>query len=291
VTHQSKAYLYGLMAVLCWSTVASAFKIALRSFNPVSLLVYASAAATVILFATVLLQRKWPLLLATKPRELVWSAGLGFLNPFLYYVMLFKAYQLLPGQEAQPLNYIWAIALVLLSIPLLKQKIRAISLIGIFVSFLGVFIISTRGHVFACRFTDPVGVSLAVGSSLVWAFFWIYNLKDSRDEVVKFTLSSLFGFLFSLIFAFVTGALQLPTKTGLLAAGYSGVFEMGLTFVIWLKALRYAKTTAQISNLIFLSPFISLVLLHLIVGEDIYLSSVTGLVFIVAGIFIQKKLS
>lgn len=286
----SRAYLYGLLAVFFWSTVASAFKIALRYLNPVSLLVYASATATVILFVTVLIQKKWSLLRATGPREMISSAGLGFLNPFLYYVILFKAYQLLPGQEAQPLNYIWAIALVLLSIPLLKQKIRAVSLLGILVSFLGVFIIATRGQVFSFHFTDPLGVSLAVGSSLIWAFFWIYNLMDDRDEVVKFTLSSLFGFTFSLIFAVATGSLQLPVLSGLLAAAYSGIFEMGLTFVIWLKALRLARTTAQISNLIFLSPFVSLVLLHLVAGEEIYLSSITGLVFIVAGILIQKKL-
>ena len=31
----------------------------------------------------------------------------GFLNPFLYYIILFKAYSLLPAQEALSLNYTW----------------------------------------------------------------------------------------------------------------------------------------------------------------------------------------
>ena len=276
--------------MLCWSTVASAFKIALRYLSPVSLLVYASAVATLILFLTLVAQRKLHLLGQSRRRDLIYSAFLGFLNPFLYYLILFKAYSLLPGQEAQPLNYIWAITLVLLSIPLLKQKIRAASLLGILISFAGVFIISTRGNLLSCRFTDPLGVSLAVGSSVVWAFFWIYNLKDNRDAVAKLCLSSLFGFIFSALYAAATGNLQLVPLAGLLAAGYSGIFEMGLTFVLWLQALRLAKTTAQVSNLIFLSPFVSLLLLHQIVGEEIYPSSITGLAFIVSGIIIQNKL-
>jgi len=288
--NQTRAYIYGLLAVLCWSTVASAFKIGLRYLSPTGLLVYAAGTATLVLLLVLICQGKWPLLLRNRRRDLIHSAGLGFLNPFLYYAILFKAFDLLPAQEAQPLNYTWAIALVLLSIPLLKQKIRPLSLLGILISFLGVYIISTRGDITGCQFTDPLGVSLAIGSSLVWAFFWIFNLKDDRDEVVKFFLSSSFGFGFSLIFAVLTGSLQAAPLAGIAAAGYSGVFEMGLTFVIWLKALRLSKTTAQVSNLIFLSPFISLVLLNIIVGEEIYSSSITGLFFIVAGILVQKKL-
>jgi drug/metabolite transporter (DMT)-like permease len=64
---------------------------------------------------------------------------------------------------------------------------------------------------------------------------------------------------------------------------------MGITFVLWLRALRLSRTTAQVSNLIYLSPFVSLVLIHLIVGETIMLSTITGLVFIVAGIVLQQR--
>ena len=33
MTNQGKAYMYGLVAVLLWSTVASAFKLSLRYFT------------------------------------------------------------------------------------------------------------------------------------------------------------------------------------------------------------------------------------------------------------------
>jgi drug/metabolite transporter (DMT)-like permease len=66
---------------------------------------------------------------------------------------------------------------------------------------------------------------------------------------------------------------------------------MGITFVFWMMALKLSKTTAMISNLIYLSPFISLVLIHFIVGETIFISTITGLILIVSGILLQQKVS
>jgi drug/metabolite transporter (DMT)-like permease len=63
---------------------------------------------------------------------------------------------------------------------------------------------------------------------------------------------------------------------------------MGLTFVLWLKALDRSPNTARISNLVFISPFISLILVSVFVGEKILFSTITGLVIIVSGILLQQ---
>ena len=62
---------------------------------------------------------------------------------------------------------------------------------------------------------------------------------------------------------------------------------MGIAFLFWLKALRLSRSTAQVNNLVFLSPFLSLIFIHLFVGEKIALSTALGLVFIIAGIVVQ----
>jgi len=74
----------------------------------------------------------------------------------------------------------------------------------------------------------------------------------------------------------------------LLGAAYVGVFEMGLAFACWLTALKYAENTARIANLIFISPFVSLYLIHLFVGERIYPSTYAGLALILAGLALQR---
>ncbi len=291
---QKRAYIYAISAVLLWSTVASAFKISLRYLDTFQLLFFAALSSTLILFLILQLQHKLELLKQTTSKDYLHSALFGLLNPFLYYIILFKAYDLLPAQEAQPLNYIWAVMLVILSIPLLKQKISLKSTLAILISFFGVFVIATHGNVLGFRFTNIGGASLAIGSSVIWALFWIYNVRDKRDEVIKLFLGFLFGLVYVAIATIIFSSLAAPDIRGLLGAIYVGLFEMGITFVLWSKAIKLSVNTAKVSRFIFLSPFISLILIHFIIGEDILLSTIVGLVFIVAGILLEqsgKKLS
>jgi drug/metabolite transporter (DMT)-like permease len=67
-----------------------------------------------------------------------------------------------------------------------------------------------------------------------------------------------------------------------------GIFEMGITFVLWLSALKLSESTAKVGNLIFMSPFLSLVFIHFLVGEDILASTFIGLVLIISGLLMQQ---
>ncbi|MFH1226581.1 MAG: DMT family transporter [Planctomycetota bacterium] len=286
---QKQAYLYATTVVLLWVTVASAFKISLRYLNFLQLLLYASLTSVFVLFLIILVQNKWALLKSCSKNDYLHSALLGFLNPFLYYVILFKAYELLPVQQAQPLNQTWIIVLSLLSIVILKQKIGVKHILAIIISFIGVLIISTQGKIAGCHFSSSRGVMLALASAFIWALFWIYNIKDKRDETIKLFLNFVFGFIFVLIACLVSSRMAKPSLAGLIGAVYVGVFEMGVTFVLWLKALQLSKTTAQVSNLIYLVPFLSLIVINFVLGEKILFSTVIGLFLIMGGIIIQQQ--
>ena len=129
-------------------------------------------------------------------------------NPFLYYLILLKAYKLLPAQVAQPLNMIWPIILVFLSVPLLGQKIERKSFIALFISFVGVYLISSQGNPFHFGGSDLTGVFMAAGSSIFWAFYFILNVRDKRDEAVKLFLNFLFGSGYLLTAMILTGNWQ-----------------------------------------------------------------------------------
>jgi drug/metabolite transporter (DMT)-like permease len=289
--NQKKAYLYAALTVLLWSTVASAFKLTLRSLDFIQMLFLASAVSTAALFLILLVQGRWKDVMASSKSDLARSAALGLLNPFIYYLVLFKAYDVLPAQEAQPLNWTWPIMLVLLSAVLLKQRIGLKSIAAVMVSFAGVLVISTHGNILALRFSNALGAGLALSSSIVWALFWIYNVKDSRDEVLKLFLSFGFGSLYTLAAVILSPDRMHLSPAGMIGAAYIGLFEMGLTFVFWLRALKLSRTAAQVSNLVYLAPFLSLFFIAVIVGEEIRLSTVAGLVLIISGILIQRSKS
>ncbi len=285
---QGKAYLYAGAVVLIWATVASAFKIGLGMMNHVQLLFLSSGSSLLILGMILAIQRKWRAVFKCRRHEYLNSIVLSALNPFLYYLVLFKAYSLLPAQQAQPLNQTWAIILSLLSIAILKQKISSRRVLAIIISFIGVWIIATRGRVLDLRFADAAGVILALSSAVIWSVFWLFNMKDQRDETVKLFLNFVFGFLLIAVFIIIFDKMPPFEPTLLLSAAYIGCFEMGLTFVLWLRALKYSKTTAQVSNMIYLVPFLSLIVIRAVLHERIYLSTFIGLIFIVGGIILQQ---
>jgi drug/metabolite transporter (DMT)-like permease len=287
MNNQKKSYLFAISAILLWSTVSTAFKISLEKLGFVQLLFVSSSIATLILFAIVLIQKKTNQIFSS-PRNILNSALVGFLNPFAYYLVLLKAYSVLPAQIAQPLNYTWPIVLVLLSAPLLKQKLYLKSIIALIISFTGVFIIASQGNFTTFKIDNPLGIFLATGSSIIWALFWILNIKDKRDETVKLFLNFFFGTIYTFVVLIVFFEIRIEFSKSLISAIYVGFFEMGITFVLWLKALQYAKSNEKINNLVYISPFMALIFIHFILKEEILYTTLIGLIFIITGILVQQ---
>jgi drug/metabolite transporter (DMT)-like permease len=288
MNRQQKAYLYAGISIFFWSTVPTVFKIGLGILSFTRFLFIATLVSTVIFLLLILIQKKLALLRACTARQFLISALLGLLNPFLYYLVLFRAYILLPAQVAQPLNMIWPILLVFLSVPLLRQKIPGKSYLALFISFIGVYLISSQGNILSLNIKEPFGVVLALGSAIMWAFFWLLNVRDKRDETVKLGLSFFFASLYMILLIVLSpGDGPWPLK-GIALAAYAGMFEMGITFFFWIKALQMTRSTDKISNLVYIAPFLSLFIIHIFVKERIYITTVAGLVFIVAGILLEK---
>ena len=284
----NKSYFFAGISVLLWSTVATSFKIGLRELDFIQLIFYASAVAVVILFGIILMQGKIQLLYRQSAGQLFYSLFLGAFNPLFYYLVLFKAYSLLPAQLAQPLNMVWPIVLTLLSVPFLGQKIGKWSIVGLFVSFTGVVFISSQGGWSGFQNTSMYGVLLALGSSVIWSLYWILNVRDKRDAVIKLFLSFFFGLIFLTGVMFLFSGFRVEAGTGILAAVYVGIFEVGITYVFWMKALQNSTNNAKTGNLIFLTPFLSLIFIRFILKETLFITTFIGLIFIVAGIFVQR---
>lgn len=286
---QTKAYAFALGAVLLWSTVATAFKIALRETDVYQLLFYSSLTAFIVLVFIFLVEKRSAELKVLSLNSIKMSALRGFLNPFLYYLILFEAYDILPAQEAMSLNYIWPIVLVLLAAPILKQKINLFGFFGIVISFIGVIFIATKGHFITLAFENLRGDLLAISSSVVWALFWLSNMKSKESETTKLMLSFGFGVVFTLPLVIIFSDFSLPSFTSSIAIIYVGIAEMGLTFYLWLNALKHSERTDQVSRLIYLSPFLSLIFISIILHEKIGIFTFIGLTLIIIGILIKDR--
>ncbi len=287
--NERRALGFGIAAVLLWSTVATAFKLTLAEFTPIQMLTVASVVSSVALLVICALQGNLKIIVPTFAANPGYYLLLGIINPLAYYMILFKAYALLPASQAQAINYSWAITLTLMAAFFLGQKIRKQDWVACVLSYLGVVVIATKGNVLALQFDSPLGVGLALLSTLLWAGYWILNTKNRADPIVGVLLGFLVALPFAAGLSWWEGASwHTITIKGWASVVYVGLFEMGVTFVLWLSALKLTTNTARISNLIFASPFISLILLATIIGEQIHPTTLIGLLLIISGLVIQQ---
>ena len=211
------------------------------------------------------------------------------MNPGLYYLVLFAAYDRLPAQEAMAINYSWGITLALIAAPILKQRLTASALLAAGISYFGIVIIATRGNPWSLDFAQPLGVGLALLSTLIWSLYWVLNTRIALDPEVNLFLN--FSGALPLLVALLwwTGA-SLPTAWQGWAGGvYVGLFEMGIAFVLWMNAMKITSSTLRISSLIFLSPPLSLVLIWVVAGEPVRAYTLLGLVLILLGLWWQRR--
>ena len=289
MTKETKAVVYAAIAVLSWSTVATAFKMALKYLSHDEMLTVACVASLLVLTALLTVQRKWGDLARLSAKEWGRMALLGLLNPVAYYLVLFKAYDLLPAQVAQPINYAWPIVLLVLLALFGGQPIPRKKYIGMFLSLGGVALISLGGGGLTGSSLSVAGLLLAALSALLWALYWMVN----KRVVAKMDSSLVLwvSFLVSSVVMLLMTAPRLAqhiTLQGALASGYVGWFEMGIPFICFGAAMRMTSNPALINQLCYLSPFLSLFFIATILGETILLTTYIGLALIVGGLIYNK---
>lgn len=284
MTKNSKSIVLVSVAVLSWATVATAFKVALMHLSVFCMLLVATVTAMLVYSVMMTVERKWGVLKAMPKGMILKTSLLGIVNPVVYYLVLFKAYDMLPAQMAQPLNYAWPIFLLLLLAVFNHEKIPARKYIGMLISVSGVVCISLGGGGVEGR-VSLLGIFMALFSAVFWAAYWMFNnrLNGKVDGTVALFLEFCAGSLVLGVGGCFVG-LEADSIVGLLSGVYIGLFEMGIPFLAFGMALRITNNPALINQMCYLSPFLSLFLIAIVLGETIAPATCVGLALIVAGL-------
>ena len=296
MTNQNKAFLYAGLTVLMWSTIATALKLALASLAPIPLILVAMGTALLIL-GFLLLHRGgsggWADLRGlTRGERLNILIQGGIL--FCYYNLLLRAFGGLPAQVAQPINSTWALVLALLSAWALRQRLSLREFLWMLFAYMGVVIVAAGGSSGELGPIRPLSLVCVLGSTLLNAVYWLLNAKNRTAPLLTLFLSFSVSFLLALLFLCLDGFQTLPPPDalpwpGISAAVAVGLFEMGIPFVLWSRALKLSSSVARIGTLSFLVPFLSLFWVSLVLREPIAPSTLAGLACIVSGTFFQQR--
>ena len=320
-----------VIIILFWSTAGTAFKLGLRLLPGEILLLGSSFFSWSLMGLSSLLslkkrssqsKTKKNLLLRIRPKMLFRGALLGFLNPFAYYLILFKAYELLPAQLALPLNFLWPIVLTLMDLLFSKKRTFHFQrhILAPFLAFIGVFFLAQKKAPQLQELSSfnegdfSLGFCLALGSTIIWASYWLLNSNENENEEISdseqmfchFGFGTLYCFLYVFLKKALSGPLLSPedfftwyhmTKENeqllfsLIMPLYIGFFEMGFTFILYLKTLTFAREkniVGQFSLSLYLIPFFSMIFIHFVLGETLSPYSLIGLLFILLGVFLSS---
>lgn len=271
------------IVLLLWSSVATAFKIALRYLQPFELLFLATIISFMTLSLIMLFTGRFNKLAGVRKTNRHRLLIAGLLNPAIYYLLLFKAYDMLPAQFAQAVNFTWPLVLAIFTMLLKHERFHVLRLVMLCVSFGGALLVVLGGNTFPGGISFQ-GVLIAFSTTIFWVIYWLITKNVDEDPVISLWVPFATG---ALILSVAGFAFFRPDSLGweaLLAAAYVGLFEMSITFLLWLNALRKTTSTALVSNFIYAVPFLSLIYIGLVLHEPIQASTLIGLVMIAGGI-------
>lgn len=289
MTNQTKAFFCAGLTILAWSTVSTAFKVALETLSPMQLIYVSMASAALFLLATVAAGKKFHEFRALSLTQWKRGALLGVML-YLYYTLLFVAYDHLPAQIAQPINNTWALMLALLASWLMKQKLSLAEFLWMLFAYSGVLVI-TSGAGETLGPLHPLGLACVIASTLLYALYWIANTKSGLPPLPGLLICFSVSCVLAALTLIVRGEALLMPLRPLLGGVYVGLFELAVPFLLWGVALRLTSSVARISTLPFLVPFLALFWINLVIREPIAWTTIAGLILIISGTFMQQRIA
>ena len=218
----------------------------------------------------------------------VWLLGVGGL--FGYHALYFAALQLAPPAEANLVNYLWPLLIVLLSAPLAGERLGWPHLLGALLGFAGVAVLALgRGVSFAGG--HALGYLLAVGCAFAWALYSVLSRRFGEtptDAIASFCAAAA---ILSLLCHWLFEPTVWPaTPVAWLAVLALGLGPTGGAFYFWdhavkrgdiraLGALSYAAPILSTALLVLCglaAPTNTLLLAALLVTAGAVLASVVG---------------
>ena len=283
-----KEYIYAGISILLWSTTATVTKLLLGSLNSMQILVVGSLFAFIFLLIVNLIKGNLKDLKKYKIRDYLQIAGIGIFGTFLYNLFLYLGINTLQASQAFIINYLWPIMTVLFACIILKEKMTAKKIIAILLSFVGVIIVTANGDILNVDKSSMIGAGYCILAAISYGLFSVLNKKKTYNKFLSMMLFYLVSFIISLSYILVSKSVFIIKTNQLIGLLWIGIFTSATAFTSWALALEKGDT-AKISNLAYITPFLSLIWTALILKESFNIYSILGLIVIVLGIFIQMK--
>lgn len=271
MNHKKSSFILGCITILLWSSLATLGKLLIH-LPPFYLLGWAFLLGSIF---------SW-----RKPKEMFpgWKISLwGIFGFFFYHFFLFYALRFAPAIEANLINYMWPVLLVMMTPLFFKEhKLYWYHYVGSLLAVAGCILL-VSGNGLELKEDSVKGYLLAGAAALTWP---IYSL--GKKKLGETSIWAIGGFcLGSSVLCFLTHVwlepfTPIPPLRDLGLILVMGVGPFGIAFYTWDLAIHRGDTRV-IGALTYLDPVLSTLGLVLFAGQNLETSTLIAMLLIVVG--------
>ena len=283
-----QSYLFGGITLFLWSTTATVTKMLLGSLDSIQIMNVCSLFAAVFLFFLNLIKGNLKLLKTYTLSDYLQMAGLGTLGMFLYNIFLYNGIDSMMASQAFIINYLWPIMTVVFACLILKERLTRRKAVAIVLSFLGVVIVTTNGKLTGIAGEQLIGALCCILAAVSYGAFSVLNKRKHYNNFVSMMVYYSVSFVLSTLYNLWNHSIYIPQIAQLPGLLWLGICTSAIAYTFWALALEKGDT-AKLSNLAYITPFLSLVWTSLLLHEPVTIYSLIGLFVIVSGILLQMR--
>ena len=279
---------YGLAAtaILFWSSVATVTKLLMTNLSSVQVLSVSALFATLFLLVANAVTGRLRLLRSYRPRDYLRTVLIGLPGTFCYYMFYYAGASRLPASQAFIINYLWPIMSVVFASLILRERMTLRKVFAILLSFLGVGIVM-GGGLLSGGFSLLGALFCALGA-VSYGVYSALNKRVHYDKCLSMMFFYATAWVLSTVTCLATGGFSPITLPVALGLAYNGILTMAVANTTWMLALSTGDVV-KVSNLAYITPFLSLVFTALFLRERITPFSLLGLLVILLGILVQLR--
>jgi drug/metabolite transporter (DMT)-like permease len=248
--------LFGIFAILLWSTLASLGVLAsnIPPFELTSMSFFVAFIIGYMLWKKegkgILIHFQWPLK--------VWLVGVCGL--FGYHYFYFLAIQNAPAIEANLINYLWPLFIVLFSSFLPNEKLRWFHILGVLFGLIGVVFLVSNGGSFNFEVQYLRGYTYAFIAALTWGIYSVISRFFAHiptSAVGAFCgVTAILAFVCHLLFE----STVIPTLREFIIIIFIGLGPVGGAFFVWDYGVKNGDIQF-LGSMSYFTPLLSTILL------------------------------
>ena len=253
---------YAIITIIFWSFAYVLTRATLQYFSVYSLgfLRYFVASVALIVIA-ILTKMSFP-----RKADLIWFIFAGAVGFFFYVIAFNTGQHAVTASTASVMIATVPVITALLSWIIYQEKLSTIQWLATAIEFTGVLVLTLINGIFSIN----IGLIWLLLAALVLS---IYNLLQRK---LTKTYTALQTSAFSIFFGTLMLSIFLPSSIKevhsapnmqILYVIMLGIFSSAIAYVTWSIAIAKAKQTSQVSNYMFITPFLTSIIGFLATGE------------------------